>query len=228
MYFPVARAGLGPQATFYFRSERVPLGPIPASPPLAATDPGELLLRPVSAFSLSEPSAIAAPSFDAIPGASPRGSDEPAVENADSITAVDVRRSWAAVKNHTEVIGRDFFERLFKARPDLLRLFGFRDDLTYLDCRGLRVHSTAVVRTVGRLLDGLHGLPALAPELRRLGRSHAAMGVPPSAFPTMRDCLMGALADHLGPAQWTAAASAAWLRAFDAVSSDIVHNYETS
>ena len=49
------------------------------------------------------------------------------------------------------------------------------------------------MRTVGRIVEGLEDITSSLPLLRKLGVSHAGLGVGPEAFAGMRECLMDSL-----------------------------------
>ena len=50
----------------------------------------------------------------------------------------------------------------------------------------------------------------------------------PEYFATLRECMLEALAEHLGRDTFTEAVHAAWGSAFDAISSVIISNYPRS
>ena len=99
-----------------------------------------------------------------------------------------------------DVIGRDFFTRMFERRPELLQLFSFRDDPDWKASRVLQKHAAAVVRRVGELVAGLDNLPSVLPSLAALGKTHAALAIEPGHFDVLRECLLEALQEVLGPA----------------------------
>ena len=80
------------------------------------------------------------------------------------------------------------------------------------------MHGSLVIRTIGRIIESLEDLEAVMPTLERLGRSHAAMGVAPESLAALRECLMEALAESLGPANWSPEVEAAWRAAYDVIS----------
>ena len=51
----------------------------------------------------------------------------------------------------------------------------------------------AVMRTIGRVVEGLDDICSMAPLLAKLGRSHARLGVDSASFALMRDCLIEVL-----------------------------------
>ena len=51
----------------------------------------------------------------------------------------------------------------------------------------------AVMRTIGRVVEGLDDIYSMAPLLAKLGRSHARLGVDSASFALMRDCLIEVL-----------------------------------
>lgn len=135
-----------------------------------------------------------------------------------------VQSSWTLIHVDIDGIGRDFFARLFALMPEARRLFGFSNDPNFLTSRSLRVHAVAVLRTVGKFVAGLTDLKAFTPLLLRLGRSHAAAGVPVASFGVMRDVMLEVLGKRLG-ALWTPEVAAAWMAAFDTCAASIVANY---
>ena len=78
------------------------------------------------------------------------------------------------------------------------------------------------MRTIGKVIEGMDHLDDVMPMLARLGRSHAMMGIKPAYFATLKECLMEALAEHLGAEAFAGAIEAAWGAAFDAIASVII------
>ena len=135
-----------------------------------------------------------------------------------------VQQSWVLVNQDLDSLGREFFTRIFARMPVARKLFGFHSDPNFLTSRSLRVHAIAVLRTIGKLVAGLTNLEAFTPVLLRLGRTHAAAGVPVESFGVMRGIMLELLAERLGDA-WTPAVSRAWESAFDAIASSIMGYY---
>ena len=90
------------------------------------------------------------------------------------------------------------------------------------------MHASAIMRTLGKIIEGMDHLEDVAPLLARLGRSHAAVGIRPEHFAAMRACMMEALAEHLGRDAFAGAVEAAWGAFFDAITSVLIGSFPES
>jgi nitric oxide dioxygenase len=66
------------------------------------------------------------------------------------------------------------------------------------------------------LVDTISSFPEFSPRVRELGARHAGYGVRPAHYGSVREALIGALAERLA-ARWNAELEAAWYRAFNLV-----------
>ena len=89
------------------------------------------------------------------------------------------------------------------------------------------MHASAIMRTLGKVIENMGHLEAVVPMLARLGRSHATMGVKPAYFTTLRACLLEALGEHLGPEKFTPDVAEVWGAAYDAIAAVIISHYDS-
>ena len=151
-------AGFGPSATFHFAGSG--LKTPPASPLLP---PNVSVLRSAALAPLSlEPAAPSAP----------QGTSTPHLGNVrymlwpdlapwkQSSVAGVVNASWAFVRGDADAIGLRAFAKLFSRDPALLDLFGFHQDPAYLTSRGMRMHASAIMRTIGMVPPPPYSMPS--------------------------------------------------------------------
>ena len=91
--------------------------------------------------------------------------------------------------------------------------------------RSPQMHASAIMRTVGMFIENMDNIQAVVPMLARLGSTHALLGVRPAFFKEFRASFLGALAEGLGRARFTAEVETAWCAAIDTITSIIVRNY---
>ena len=87
------------------------------------------------------------------------------------------------------------------------------------------MHASAIMRTIGRAIEGAEQLHEVLPMLARLGRTHANLFVKQEYFTVLRECLLETLAEHLGRDILTDAVKDAWRTAIDGIAAVIVSNY---
>ena len=87
------------------------------------------------------------------------------------------------------------------------------------------MHASAIMRTIGRAIEGAEQLHEVLPMLTRLGRTHANLFVKQDYFAVLRECLVEALAEHLGREILTDSVKDAWRVALDGIAAVIVSNY---
>ena len=90
------------------------------------------------------------------------------------------------------------------------------------------MHASAIIRTIGKAVEGAEQLQEVLSVLARLGRTHANLFVKQDYFAVLRDCLLEALVEHLGRDTFTDAVEEAWAAAFDGIASVIIGCYPTS
>ena len=231
MRFPFSKSpGSGLQATFHFRSLIFDDEEVPVGPPLSGLARLGVTLLPavIERADSSYQDVVTAGNATPVPAggedlapSSPTGEGDGGI---DADVAAEVQRSLKALAAHSKVVGRAFFALFFARRPDLMRLFGFRNDPNFLQSRGLKVHAKAIMGLIGRAVRG--GVAPLLPELQRLGRRHLLSGVPHEAFEDMREAFLESLSGSLGSELWTTGVEAAWRSVFDAIAAAIKGNYE--
>jgi hemoglobin-like flavoprotein len=103
-----------------------------------------------------------------------------------------IRRSFDLLIPHLDRMTRTFYSQLFAARPETRQLFKIEMDVQ-------RQHLAAALALIVR---NLAMFDALEEPLQELGAQHAQVGVRPEHYPVVRDAMLDALGEALGPA-WT-------------------------
>ncbi len=122
------------------------------------------------------------------------------------MTPEDIARvtaTAARMQEDTALVSR-FYEVLFERRPDFRPMFP--DDLDP------QVHR--FVAEIGALAAALPDLRGFEGRAQALGERHARYGVVGSHYPVVRDALIDALEERIGP-EFTAEYRTAWARAFN-------------
>jgi hemoglobin-like flavoprotein len=117
-----------------------------------------------------------------------------------------VRASYDALSPDRATMATEFYRRLFATDPSARELFN------------TNVSEMAVKFSVEleALVDTISSFPEFSPRVRELGARHAGYGVRAAHYGSVREALIGALAEHLA-ARWNAELEAAWYRAFNLV-----------
>ena len=110
-----------------------------------------------------------------------------------------VRNSFELLSPKLASMTVTFYDTLFNGRPDIRALFKVEMDLQ-------RQHLAAALALIVR---NLTMLDALQEPLRQLGRDHARVGARPEHYPLVRDAMLHAIGEALGPA-WTPELAADW------------------
>ena len=100
-----------------------------------------------------------------------------------------------------------FYETLFEGRPAVRALFKVNMDTQ-------RQHLAAALALIVR---NLGMMDALQEPLRQLGRDHARVGARPEHYPLVRDAMLHAIAQAIGPA-WTPELAADWRMLIEEIS----------
>src|SRR3954466_11580508 len=117
-----------------------------------------------------------------------------------------IEESFALLAPKMGQMTRSFYDGLFAARPDLRALF--RGDMSVQ-----RQHLGAALAIVTR---NLRMLDLMTEPLHELGASHAGVGVRPSHYPAVRDAMLAAIGEALGPG-WTGDLADDWRTLLDVV-----------
>lgn len=124
-----------------------------------------------------------------------------------------VQETWRQVVPIADTASTLFYERLFEIDPEVRALFGG------VDMAGQRkklIHALAlVVGAIDRIED-------FVPDLKALGRRHAAYGVTDRHYETVGAALLWTLEKGLGAA-WTPDAKAAWTAAYGFIAEVMRH-----
>jgi nitric oxide dioxygenase len=114
-----------------------------------------------------------------------------------------VQRSWEQVRPIAPQAGAIFYGRLFLLDPTLRPLFA----------ADLDDQSRKLTQTLGKVVDCLGDLEAVAPAIAALGRRHAGYGVLDRHYDTVGEALLWTLEQALGSA-WSPELAAAWTAAY--------------
>lgn len=117
-----------------------------------------------------------------------------------------IRRSYEAIAPRVQNVVDRFYAGLFAAHPPIRSLFPE-------DMSRQRQHLAASLAIVWRNFDNLE---ALEIPLKQLGSQHAGYGVRPEHYPVVRDQLLRAMAEELGP-DWTPQMERDWFEALNRV-----------
>ena len=119
---------------------------------------------------------------------------------------VQVQRSFKDVAPIADEVGWGFYARLFETHPELRPLFA----------EDIRPQSRKLVQMLAMVVNGLHRLDAIGPELEELARLHREHGVIDVHYAMVCDALVWTLGEALGEA-FTPQARQAWTTAFTAL-----------
>lgn len=86
---------------------------------------------------------------------------------------------------------------------------------------GMAAQELKLIQTLDVVVDSLDRLGDLAPELTRLGESHAALGAEPAHYDLVGEALIWTLGELAG-GSFNADARAAWTRAFGYVAGEMM------
>jgi len=122
-----------------------------------------------------------------------------------------VQASFAELEPRANVVAGTFYARLFELDPNLAPLF--KTDM--------KLQAEKFVEKLAVAVMGLEDLDAIAPLVETLGRGHARYGVQPTHYATVREALLWALEDQLGPA-FKSELRRAWGAAIDTISTAMI------
>lgn len=143
----ITLAGIGPSATFHFVYGSGLESPADSSPLAPDLDLAGLRAAVQAPLKLADPRAA----VDSGPHVRSMLRPELAPDK-NQLVSDAVLSSWAFVKDDIDLIGQRALVKLFVRDPPLLKLFGFRNDPDVLASRGLKMHASAIVRTIGKVL----------------------------------------------------------------------------
>lgn len=109
----------------------------------------------------------------------------------DEKTIKTVKETAPVLKEHSNEIGKRFYQLLFKKVPDLYNLFNQTNQK-----RGIQQEALAYsVYAAGENIDHLE---AVEPVIRRVTEKHVAIGVEAEQYPVVGETLLEAVKDVLG------------------------------
>lgn len=111
----------------------------------------------------------------------------------DKETIQIVKSTAPILKEHSQEIGKRFYELLFSKVPELHNMFNQTNQK-----RGIQQEALAyAVYAAGENIDHLE---ALEPVIKRITEKHRAIGVKPEQYPIVGETLLAAVKDVLGDA----------------------------
>jgi hemoglobin-like flavoprotein len=122
-----------------------------------------------------------------------------------------VQTSFAQVEPNADRVAALFYRRLFESDPTLARLF--KVDMT--------LQGRKFMETLAITVKGLEDLNSILPFVQALGRRHVRYGVKMEDYDALREALLWALEQQLGPA-FRRDLRAAWSAAFKTLASIMI------
>jgi nitric oxide dioxygenase len=140
------------------------------------------------------------------------GETEPRSEsmNDEQVTMV-IKASWDKVMPIASTAAELFYGRLFELAPGVRELFP--DEMVD--------QKRKLMTTIGRIVSGLDGLDALAPEIHALALRHLSYGAAPAHYEAVGDCLLWTLDKGLGD-DFTPELREAWTAAYALLSASMI------
>jgi hemoglobin-like flavoprotein len=126
-----------------------------------------------------------------------------------------VQASFAQIEPMADRVAATFYRHLFELEPDLRLLFKID-----MEKQGVKFMEKLAVAVAG--LEDLGSIEAL---VRALGRRHAEYGVATRDYETVREALLWALGDALGPS-FDNGLRDAWAAAFSTLSKELIRAAE--
>lgn len=120
---------------------------------------------------------------------------------------VRIRKNWAHAIAARDIVGRVFYENLFRLAPDTRRLFP-----ATLDEQGLKL-----VQTLSWIVDHLDQTDELTAGAEALAVRHLGYGVTPDQYGTVGSALIATLQASLGE-NFSKDDEAAWVRVYTGLS----------
>lgn len=127
-----------------------------------------------------------------------------------------LRSSYKLLTPHADDLARIFFTRLFTAGPGVRALFP-RDAAS--DSAGARTNE--LLASLGIVVKNLHRLDAIEQLLIDMGARNQRAGVQPQHYGMVRDALVAAMRDVLGPA-WNLQLADDWTQTLNIVASIMI------
>ena len=125
---------------------------------------------------------------------------------------VQVQRSFKDVAPIADAIGTTFYDRLFEVHPDLRPLFP--DDIP--------AQAKKLVQTLAMIVNSLHRLDAIHPEIEALACRHKDYGVVDDHYTMVGEALIWTLEHHLGKA-FTPQIKLAWQTAYNVLADLMIY-----
>ncbi len=109
----------------------------------------------------------------------------------DAKTIEIVKSTAPVLKEHSEEIGKKFYELLFKKAPDMYNIFNQTNQK-----RGIQ--QAALAYSVYAAGENIDNLDAIKPVITRITEKHRAIGIKPEQYPVVGEILLQAVKEVLG------------------------------
>lgn len=122
-----------------------------------------------------------------------------------------IRNSWSLIAADRARAGALFYSTLFRMAPQVRSIFP--PDMSGQEMK--------LMNTLGVVVDSLHSLQDILPEVQSLGVSHRAYGAEPEHYAVVGDALIATLEQALGE-DFSAETREAWTRAYSTLSAAMI------
>ncbi|KAJ2950572.1 hypothetical protein O0L34_g8818 [Tuta absoluta] len=112
----------------------------------------------------------------------------------------NIQRTWTTVFKSADSHGLEVFKRLFRADPNIKKLFETVKDLQesdYNECEQFRMHVNRFMTEFNTAISKLNEPEIIVPMMKRIGNTHKTKGVQQRYFSTLRDVLYNYLNEDL-------------------------------
>jgi hemoglobin-like flavoprotein len=126
-----------------------------------------------------------------------------------------IQTSWAEVEPISDTAAKLFYDRLFQTAPQVRPLF----------TSDMAEQRRKLMAMIGMVVKALPRLAEILPNVRELGRRHAAYGAAPEHYPVVGETLLWTLRQGLGDA-FTPAHAEAWSQAYGLLADTMIDGAE--
>jgi len=123
-----------------------------------------------------------------------------------------VQSSWTSLTSVVDLedFGVNVFILVVQLAPESLQLFSFKDEKAFHDSVLVRAYGKLLMKTVGKIINVLHDIPALAVMLDELAARDPGFELRPEHFPVLGQALLSTLQNAAG-GLWSPEMQAAWI-----------------
>lgn len=128
-----------------------------------------------------------------MPEAANEGGSTKAAKNLTDEQKELVRKTWKEAAKPEVQAGQKLFKKLFQISPDAVTYFSNVD----MEDEGFKGHIGRVMNTLDQVIQNLDDLTLLIPNLEKLGKIHANMGIKKQQFAAVKQALLYTLSQEL-------------------------------